>query len=107
MIHPEDLGGLPPADALIAHTPTGTVHAVRPSAPVWVISVPAELLERPAVRLARQAVDLSGGIGTTPWRVSDQHVHALVDALASDDTTTLVELATGLLDTTEKKENHE
>lgn len=96
MIRRDDLDG-PVADALIAHTDTATIHAVRPAADHYLVSLPQEIAERPLVRLVRAHLGTDDG---DLWVVPADLAHKILDALVEGDDDALAEL----VDINKKKE---
>lgn len=90
MIARDDLDGLPVADSLVGHTPTGTVHAVRPAAPHYLVSIPEDMAARPVVRLVRHHLGETDERGR--WRVTSHLVPRLVTALTDRDDDALASL---------------
>lgn len=69
------------ADSIVAHTPTGTVHALRPAAPHYIVSVADAVLTVPAVTLARRLVGTTDERGR--WVVPARLAGPLVEATQS------------------------
>lgn len=98
MISRDDLDGLPVADTLVGHCPGGTVHAVRPAAPHYLVSLPEALASRPVVRLVRAHLGETDERGR--WRVPAHLVPRLVTALTDRDDDALA----SLVDTNERQD---
>lgn len=100
MILPGDLDGAPVADALLAHLGSGeTLHAVRPAAPFYLLSIPAEVAQQPAVALALHHRAAPRG---EHYEVPAGLAGPLVAAIASDDNNTLAAIAASAI---KKEEN--
>lgn len=81
------------ADSIVAHSPKGTVHALRPAAPHYLVSVADGVLTVPAVTLARRLVGSTDERGR--WIVPAGTAGPLVEGIqsaADGDPTDLVSL---------------
>lgn len=96
------------ADSIVAHSPRGTVHALRPAADHYLVAVADDVLSVPAVTLARRLVGATDERGR--WVVPAHLAPALVEAIqsaADGDPTDLLALTVRETNcTTEKKENN-
>lgn len=96
MIRTEELAGLPVHDQLLGRLEGDTVHAVRLAAPVYLLDVPDDAADRPAVQLALfHCATRRGRLYEVPAAVASD----LVSAIADDDTKTLAALAARNLST--------
>lgn len=89
----DEYRGTDVADSIVAHSPRGTVHALRPAGPEYLISVDDRILIVPAVTLARHLIGHTDDRGR--WAVPAALAPTLVEALqsASDgDTDPLIRL---------------
>lgn len=98
------LDGRDAADVLIGHSPTGTVHAVRPAKDVWLVSIPADEQRRPAVVVALHHLagyDEEHGHHVIPHSIASR----VVDAITNRDDEALMRLvADHIRNTTNSKE---
>lgn len=81
------------ADSIVAHSPRGTVHALRPAAPHYIVSVADGVLVVPAVALARRLIGTTDEHGR--WVVPAALAGPLVEAIqqaAEGDATDLIAL---------------
>lgn len=69
------------ADSIVAHSPKGTVHALRPAADHYFVSVADAVLTVPAVTLARRLVGATDERGR--WVVPAAVAGPLVEAIAA------------------------
>lgn len=81
------------ADSIVAHSPRGTVHALRPAAPHYIVSVADAVLTVPAVTLARRLIGTTDETGrwVVPAAVAGPLVEA-VQAAAEGDPADLLAL---------------
>lgn len=96
----EGYTGADVADSIVAHSPRGTVHALRPAAPHYLVSVADAVLVVPAVTLARQLVGTTDE--TDRWVVPARLAGPLVEAVqaaAEGDPTDLLALIVRETDT--------
>lgn len=96
------LTGRDVADALIGHSPTGTVHAVRPAQDVWLVSIPADEQQRPAVAVALHHLatrDEARGHHVIPHSIASR----VVDAITNRDDEALMRLVAAHLNSSTKK----
>lgn len=80
-IYIEGYRGADVADSIVAHSPRGTVHALRPAAPHYLVSVADGVLVVPAVTLARPLVGTTDERGR--WVVPARLAGPLVEATQS------------------------
>lgn len=99
MIRTEELAGLPVHDQLLGRLEGDTVHAVRLAAPVYLLDVPDDAADRPAVQLALHHLATRRG---RLWEVPAAIAPDLVSAIADDDSTTLAALAAQAITTTKE-----
>lgn len=69
------------ADSIVAHSPKGTVHALRPAADYYLVSVADAVLVVPAVTLARRLIGSTDETGR--WVVPAPLAGPLVEAIQS------------------------
>lgn len=75
----EGYRGADVADSIVAHSPRGTVHALRPAAEHYLVAVADDVLVVPAVTLARRLI---GSTDDRDRRVVPSHLApALVEAI--------------------------
>lgn len=81
------------ADSIVAHSPRGTVHALRPAADHYLLSVADGVLTVPAVTLARRLIGSTDNLGrwVVPAGVAGPLVEA-IQAAAEGDPTDLLAL---------------
>lgn len=109
----EGYTGADVADSIVAHSPRGTVHALRPAADHYVVSVADGVLVVPAVTLARRLIGTTDETGrwVIPARLAGPLVEAIQSAAEGDPSELLAlivsEMPTTPADTvgTTKKEN--
>lgn len=89
----EGYRGADVADSIAAHTPSGTIHALRPAAPFYIVSIDDVTAAKPAVVIARWLI--GGDDEQGRWAVPAHLAPALVEALqkaAEGDPTDLLAL---------------
>lgn len=69
------------ADSIVAHSPRGTVHALRPAADYYLVSVADAVLTVPAVTLARRLIGTTDELGR--WVVPAHLAGPLLEAIQS------------------------
>ena len=76
------------ADSIVAHSPKGTVHALRPAAPYYLVSGADAVLVVPAVTLARRLVGTTDERGrwVVPAAVAGPLLEAIESAAEGDPT---------------------
>lgn len=92
-IYIDDYRGADVADSIVAHSPRGTVHALRPAAGHYLVSVADAVLVVPAVTLARRLIGTTDEHGR--WVVPAALAGPLVEAIqqaAEGDATDLIAL---------------
>lgn len=75
----DEYRGADVADSIVAHSPRGTVHALRPAGPEYLVSVDDRILTVPAVTLARRLIGGTDERGR--WSVPAAIAPTLVDAI--------------------------
>lgn len=78
-VYVEGYRGADVADSIVAHSPRGTVHALRPAADHYLVSVADGVLVVPAVTLARRLVGTTDERGR--WVVPAGVAGPLVEAI--------------------------
>ena len=97
------LDGRDAADVLIGHSLTGTVHAVRPAQDVWLVSMPVDEQQRPAVAVALHHLatrDEEHGHFVIPHSIASR----VVDAITNRDDEALMRLVAAHLNRNNNKE---
>lgn len=77
-VYVEGYTGADVADSIVAHSPRGTVHALRPAADHYIVSVADAVLVVPAVTLARRLIGTTDEHGR--WVVPARLAGPLVEA---------------------------
>lgn len=87
-VYIDDYRGADVADSIVAHSPRGTVHALRPAADHYLVSVGDAVLVVPAVTLARRLVGTTDERGrwVIPARLAGPLVGAIQSAAEGDPT---------------------
>lgn len=98
-VYVDDYRGADVADSIVAHSPRGTVHALRPAADHYIVSVADAVLVVPAVTLARRLVGATDERGR--WVVPAALAGPLVEgvqAAAEGDPSDLLALIVSAID---------
>lgn len=69
------------ADSIVAHSPRGTVHALRPAAEHYLVSVADGVLTVPAVTIARRLIGATDELGR--WVIPAPLAGPLLEAVQS------------------------
>ena len=87
-VYVEGYRGADVADSIVAHSPRGTVHALRPAAEHYLVSVAGSVLTVPAVTLARRLIGATDDLGrwVVPAAVAGPLVVAIQGAAEGDPT---------------------
>lgn len=93
-VYVEGYRGADVADSIVAHSPRGTVHALRPAADHYLVSVADGVLVVPAVTLARRLIGSTDDLGrwVVPAPVAGPLVEAIQQAAKGDPTNLLAQI---------------